>query len=80
MVKPKYTEEARSSKIVGKVTLSVEFRADGRIGDIRIVHGLGYGLDENAISAARLLAFRPALSNGVPVSTRAKVEFTFNLI
>lgn len=79
-VKPKYTEEARQNKIQGKVVLSVEFRADGTIGDIRVVRSLGFGLDENAIAAARQIRFRPAVSNGAPVNTRAKVEFTFNLI
>ncbi|MBX7221371.1 MAG: energy transducer TonB [Blastocatellia bacterium] len=79
-VKPKYSEEARQNKVQGKVVLSVEFRADGTIGEVRIVRGLGYGLDERAIEAARQIRFRPAVQNGVPVTTRAKVEFTFNLI
>lgn len=79
-IKPKYTEEARQNKIQGKVVLSVEFRADGTVGDIRIVRSLGYGLDENAISAARQIRFRPAMNNGAPATTRAKVEFSFNLI
>lgn len=79
-VKPKYTEEARQNKIQGKVVLSVEFRADGTIGDIRVIRGLGFGLDEKAIEAARQIRFRPAVNGGVPVTTRSRVEFTFNLI
>lgn len=79
-VKPKYTEEARQNKIQGKVVLSVEFRSDGSIGDIRVIRGLGYGLDEKAIEAARLIRFRPAVQEGNPVPWRGKVEFTFNLI
>lgn len=78
--KPKYTEEARQNKIVGKVVLSVEFRADGTIGNVRVVRSLGYGLDENAIAAARLIRFRPAMKGGAPMTFTSRVEFSFNLI
>ncbi|MBX7224016.1 MAG: energy transducer TonB [Blastocatellia bacterium] len=79
-VKPKYTVEARENKIQGTVVLSVEFRADGTVGDIRVIRGLGFGLDEKAVEAARLTRFRPAVQNGKPVPWRGKVEFSFDLL
>jgi TonB family protein len=77
---PKMTVEARQNKIEGNVVLSVEFRADGTIGRIWIVRSLGFGLDENAVSAARQIRFRPAMSNGKPVTTRKRIEYKFRLL
>ncbi|MBI4750785.1 MAG: energy transducer TonB [Acidobacteria bacterium] len=78
--KPGYTDEARQSCIVGKVVLAIEFREDGTIGIIRVVRSLGYGLDEQAIAAARHIRFRPAMKDGQPVTMTRRVEFPFNLI
>ncbi|MEW6737708.1 MAG: energy transducer TonB, partial [Acidobacteriota bacterium] len=78
--KPLYTEEARRNKIEGMVVLSVIFYKDGNIGDIKIIRGLGYGLDEQAIEAAKKIRFKPAELNGEAVSVRARLEFTFTLL
>jgi TonB family protein len=77
--KPGYTEAARQNKIAGKVVLSVEFRADGTIGDVQVVRSLGYGLDECAVDSARQIRFRPAIKDGVPVVYRSRVEFSWSL-
>jgi len=78
--KPKYTEEARKEKIQGKVFLSVVFGADGRIRDIKVVRGLGYGLDEQAIIAAQQIKFIPGTRNGQPISVRQRIEVEFRLL
>ena len=75
----KYTEEARTNKVQGTVTLSVEYLADGRIGQVRVVRGLPDGLSESAIEAAKRIRFNPAVKNGVPVSVRGNIEFNFTL-
>lgn len=79
-VKGKYTEKARNACIRGKVILAIEFREDGTIGTIRVVRSLGYGLDQQAIAAARHIRFRPAIKDGQPVTMTRRVEFPFNLI
>ncbi|MBX7218818.1 MAG: TonB family protein [Blastocatellia bacterium] len=79
-VKPKYSETARQNYIQGKVMLSAEFRSDGKINKLRLLKSLGFGLDEAALWAALQIRFKPATIEGEPVSTRAKIEFTFNLI
>jgi TonB family protein len=75
----KYTEEARENVTHGTVALSVVFRSDGSITDIRTLSGLPYGLNEMAISAARAVRFEPGIKDGQPVSVRGRLEFTFNL-
>lgn len=78
--KPKYTEDARRDKIQGVVVLSAVFRKDGTITDVKVVRGLGYGLDEEAIKAAYLIKFVPGAKDGQPVNVRARLEFTFSLL
>jgi protein TonB len=61
---PQYTDEAREAKLQGKVTLQVLVGADGRAAQIRIVQGIGLGLDERAAQAIRGWKFVPAQDAG----------------
>ncbi len=54
-----------------------EFRADGRIGNVELVSGLGSGLDEEAMRAARSIRFTPAQENGQPVTTTMDIKYRF---
>jgi TonB family protein len=60
-VEPKYTTQAMRAKISGDVELEAVVNADGTVGDVRVVRSLDaiYGLDENAIRAARQWQFTP---------------------
>jgi TonB family protein len=78
-VKASYTEEARQNRIEGVVVLNVVFAFDGTINSIRVVRGLPDGLTEKAIEAAKKTRFQPAVNNGVTVSVRGDLEFTFEL-
>lgn len=75
--KPDYTAEGRELKIQGDVVLQVRFSADGAVHVIRVVRGLGHGLDEQAIRAAEQTRFKPATRDGKPVdfTTLFHVEF-----
>ncbi|HWN99830.1 MAG TPA: TonB family protein [Blastocatellia bacterium] len=77
---PGYTEDARRAQVEGSVKLSVVLNANGTISDIRVTRGLGYGLDEKAIEAARELRFVPAQKDGHTVSVRVFLEFKFALL
>ena len=76
---PAYTEEARKLKIEGEVLLEVDFAATGNLTVVRVVRGLGYGLDEAAIKAAQQIKFKPAQDGGRPVDFRATVHIVFRL-
>ena len=76
---PEYTEEARSARIEGTVSLELEFTAAGDVRVLRVVRGLGHGLDEAAQRAALRIRFSPAQSDGRPVDSRATVHITFRL-
>lgn len=77
--KPVYTSEARLKKLEGSVTLEVIFRATGEVQVIRVVRGLGYGLDESARAAAEQIRFRPGKKDGVAVDRTGQVVITFEL-
>ncbi len=77
--KPNYTEEGRKLKIEGEVRLDVEFTATGEVRVIRILRGLGHGLDEQAVRAAEQIKFKPAQREGKPVDSTATLHIIFQL-
>jgi TonB family protein len=76
---PTYTEDARAQKIEGEVLLEVEFTASNDVRVVRVVRGLGHGLDEAAVDAARRIRFKPAQSSGRPVDFKTTVHIVFRL-
>ncbi len=77
--KPAYTVEAREMRLEGEVSLQVIFQASGTIRVVRVVQGLGHGLDEAAQQAALRVRFKPAKRGGVPVDTNATIKISFEL-
>jgi TonB family protein len=77
--RPAYTDEARRLRIEGEVLLEVLFGASGDARVLRTIQGLGYGLDDNAIAAARAIRFRPAQRDGIAVDSSAVVRIVFQL-
>jgi TonB family protein len=62
------------------VLLELIVRKDGTPDSFRVLRGLGYGLDESAISTiANKWRFKPGTFNGVPADVLIKVEVSFRL-
>ncbi len=78
-VKPDYTEEARRRGLNGDVVLEIIVRRDGSVGDVRLLQGLGGGLDQRAIDAVRQWRFSPARRFGVPVDVLVEIAVEFKL-
>lgn len=76
---PEYTEDARVAKYQGTAVLKVEIGPDGAPHDIRIVRGLGFGLDEQAVDAVSQWKFKPGMKDGVAVTVAAQIEVNFRL-
>jgi len=66
-VQPTYTDDARAAGIEGRVRVKITIDASGAITDVAVVSGLGHGLDESAIAAARRMTFSPATKCGKAV-------------
>ena len=76
---PTYTQEARSLRIEGEVLLEVVLRASGDLRIVRVVHGLGHGLDDNAVKAAEQIRFKPAMKDGQPADSTVVLHVIFQL-
>jgi protein TonB len=80
-VKPGYTQAAIAAGIQGSVLVEVEVLEDGKVGEVRVVESLDaeYGLDQQALEAAKQWEFRPGTKAGKPVAVRVNIEMTFRL-
>jgi TonB family protein len=78
-VKADYTEDARRRGISGEVVLEIVVRRDGGVGDVRVLQGLGAGLDQRAVQAVRQWKFDPARLKGTPVDVLVEVAVEFVL-
>jgi periplasmic protein TonB len=78
-VKADYTEEARRRGLTGEVVLEVVVRRDGSVGGVKLLQGLGSGLDERAMLAVRQWQFAPADRFGVAVDVIVQVGVEFRL-
>ena len=76
---PIYTEEARSLRIEGEVLLEVVLEASGNLHVLRVVRGLGHGLDDDAVKAAEQIRFKPALKDGQPSDSTVVLHIIFQL-
>ena len=76
---PIYTDEARAERIEGEVLLEVVLEATGKLRVLRVVRGLGHGLDDAAVHAAEQIRFKPALKDGQPSDSTAVLHIIFQL-
>jgi TonB family protein len=69
---PGYSEEARNACLSGAVKLYLEVDETGHATNMRILKGLGHGLDEQAIDAVTKWRFKPGMKDGKPVVVAAQ--------
>jgi protein TonB len=80
-VKPQYTADAMRAKVQGTVLLECVVLPDGSVGSVEVVRSLDstFGLDQEAIKAAKQWRFRPGTRFGEPVAVLVTIELTFTL-
>lgn len=80
-VKPAYTADAMRAKVQGSVWLECIVMPDGSVGDVKVTRSLDpiFGLDQEAIRAAKQWRFRPGMRQGEPVPVIITIELTFTL-
>ena len=79
-VKPDYTRAALDKRIGGTVRLDCVVREDGTVGECQVTRSLDreFGLDQEAVKAARQWLFTPGEKNGRPVPVLVTIEITFS--
>ena len=80
-VTPRYTAEAMRAKVQGVVLVEAVVLPDGSVGDVTVVRSLDrvFGLDEEAMRAARQWRFLPGTRFGEPVAVLVTIELSFTL-
>jgi TonB family protein len=80
-VKPQYTAEAMRAKVQGTVLLECVVLPDGSVGNVQVAKSLDptFGLDQEAIKAAKQWRFQPGTRLGEPVAVLVTIELTFTL-
>lgn len=78
-VEPLYPEIARRSHQGGTVILQTVIDENGRVIDVEVVKGLGFGLQQAAIDAVSKWRFKPATMNGRAVKVFFNLTVQFSL-
>jgi protein TonB len=78
-VDPQFSEEARQKKFSGNVQVYLWVDEHGNASHVRVVRGVGMGLDEQAVAAVRQYKFKPALKFGKPVKVDMYIDVDFHI-
>jgi protein TonB len=78
-VEPEFSEEARKAKAAGNVLVNLWVGTDGLPTHVRVIRGVGMGLDEKAVEAVKQYRFKPAMEGGKPVLVELNVEVNFQI-
>ena len=75
----KYPKEALESKTEGEVEAEYHVDGLGKIKNIKILKGIGFGCDEEVIRLIKLLVFQNAINRGMKTMTRKTLKINFKL-
>ncbi len=78
-VEPVYPEAARRIHLAGTVILQTVIDENGRVTNVEVIKGLGFGLQQAAIDAVSRWRFEPATMNGRPVKVFFNLTVQFSL-
>jgi protein TonB len=80
-IKPQYTADAMRAKVQGIVVVQCVVLPDGTVGAVEVVKSLDptFGLDQEAVKAAKQWRFKPGTRFGEPVAVLVSIELTFTL-
>lgn len=76
----KYPAAAQKAGITGKVFISFVVTTEGRIADVQILKGLGFGCDEEAVRVVKQMPnWTPGRQDGKPVNVKFNLPIRFDL-
>lgn len=74
-----YPADAREAEVDGEVELLVTIDVNGRVVAVKVLRGVGYGLDEAAVQAIRQSRWEPGVRNGAPATLSVRYVYRFVL-
>jgi protein TonB len=77
----RYPPAAQNNSISGRVVVEYVLDKDGTISNVRVLKGIGYGLDEEAMRVVKLMSgkWTPGKNNGHAVKFKTMVPILFKL-
>lgn len=79
VTQPAYTAEAREANVAGRVRVELTVDGTGHVASARVLEGLGHGLDEAALVAARAATFEAGTRCGKAASSTFVISMRFTL-
>lgn len=79
MRKISYPDMAQKTKTEGKVYVLIYVNEKGDVDDVKVVKGIGFGCDEEAVKAIKKTKFTPGVDKGVSVKAKFSLALTFKL-
>jgi protein TonB len=79
IIRPEYTHAARMAEVEGRVRLEIQIDEMGFVRDAKVLSGLGHGLDEQAVAAAKRMQFKAATRCGKAVASTFVLAMRFAL-
>jgi periplasmic protein TonB len=74
---PKPDLSALPRGIQGDVVVDVTIDPSGKVADLAVLHGLGYGIESSVIGTLKTWVFRPATKDGTPIASVQELHFHF---
>ncbi|MBP6455166.1 MAG: energy transducer TonB, partial [Chitinophagaceae bacterium] len=76
----RYPELAKQNNIEGQVTIGFIVNEDGSLSDFKVLRGMGYGCDEEAIRVIKMMPkWRSGKQNGMPVKVKYQLPVVFTI-
>ncbi len=75
----RYPKEALENKIQGTVYVRYDIDYKGKVTDAKVIKGIGFGCDEEAMRLAKLLEFEVPKTRGVRVVFHNNIQIHFRL-
>ncbi len=74
-----YPRKAIQRNIAGKVFVEFVVSKNGELTDIKVIRGIGFGCDEEAIRVVKLSKWEPGKQRGIPVNVRMTIPIQFKI-
>lgn len=75
----RYPEEAIKAKMEGDVHVKYDVNEEGVVTGAKVLRGIGFGCDEEALRIVRMLRFTPARNRGLHVTSHFDITIHFRL-
>ena len=74
-----YPEQAKRMNIQATLVVELDISSDGKVKRAKIIRKGGWGFDEEVLRKIKMIRFRPAMKDKVPIAVTVQIPLTFKL-